>query len=173
MGTNWNSQKLATQKRNISVGDEWPDELLIDNLDPGLPYQFKVKAKCSDAEGQKITEKKEYGLTVAPGYIPQQPSAYLTGNNTVVKFHILPNTMCDDFMLQYKVKGKDEWTEQRVSNNFPGTSDRHSDFWMYEVDNADPKYRWAQVQCLFDNTGTDIDPEYKMTKVMDTIIIKY
>ncbi|MYE39075.1 MAG: hypothetical protein F4X27_02445 [Chloroflexi bacterium] len=174
--TFWYRLPYAVEKSTVQAGDAWPEELTIDGLDPGLFYWPKVKAMCEDAQGSTISEVKEFGGSGglrAPGYMPHQPFAYMTGTADKVKFHILPNSICDEFILQYRARGRDEWTQQHVSNNYPGTSDWHQDFWMYQIDNADPGYRAARIECVYDNLGTDTEPDYQTTTLMSNSTIWY
>ena len=149
--------------------------MTVTGLDPGLRYRFNVRATCKDEGGATLNQTKVYGsgtLLVAPGYIPQAPWGHVTGTGDKIKFHALPNSICDGFMLEYRHSGQ-EWNRQYVSNAYPGSSDWHDDFWMYQLDNADTKYDVGRIHCVHENAGTDAEPDYRTTSMLPSTTFRY
>ena len=90
---------------------------------PRIPVQGQ--GVYTDENLVEIDETKEYHSSIiAPGYMPHQLFSYMTGDDEVIKFHILPTSIFEGNLLEYRHKCE-ERNQVYVSNNNPGQSDLH------------------------------------------------
>ena len=173
--TAWIQEPFAVERRTVYPGDDWASSITVDKLDPGLVYRFKVRAICPNPNGANATADKNYGDVTAPGFMPQAPFGYITGDEDEdeVYFHLLPNSICEGFIFRYRAQGANSWTKDYVSNNFPSRSYWNDHFWMFTVDNTDPVIHKGRIECVYANTGTDADPNYQTTKMIDNLNVRY